>query len=132
MHNKLTFEIHPRSSYLDIIYAGVIDDMEAALQCFRISLQQAKDDKKNGILADLTQIDYTPLSAIDRILYFQSAAEIYQHFLSSGGNPVRLAILQGQQAQNNYTPGIDTAVENGMDCQIFYDRSAALSWLGSS
>ena len=129
MQHNLKIEIQVFDDHLCVVHTGTINDMDHALQCFETSLQQAQSTKKRGILADLTQIQYTPLSAIDRILFFQSATDIYQRTLNSGGSKIRLAILQLPEAESSYTPGIDAATDGGMECQLFYDRLAALSWL---
>jgi len=127
----LQIEIIDCDTYLHIIHRGNIDDMDVALKNFRTSLQEAHRLEKSGILADLTEIEYSPLSAIDRILYFQSAAESYKEIGGQDAGKMRVAILQPPEAESHYTPGLDTARENGMEVQLFYAERQALSWLES-
>ncbi len=129
MRKPLQIEILERSSYLHVVHEGIIDDMQLALRCFKNSLDEARLRKKYKILADLTHIEQSPLSATDRILYFQSALEIYHSSRRHDGIEIRLAILQPPEARNNYTPGIDVAKDDGMSCEIFYNELLALQWL---
>ena len=129
LNPSLVIEITVCDWYLHVVHTGRIDNMQLALDCFRSSLSEAENLRISRILADLTRVEYTPLSAIDRILYFQSAIEIYQATLATGSAAIKLAILQTPQAQSAYTPGIVTALEGGLDCRIFYGKESALAWL---
>ena len=81
--------------------------------------------------ADLTQLEHSLFSAIDRIIYFQSASAVYNEALRRGGNTLRLAILQPPETESSYTPGVDTGRENGMEVELFYAEQKAVSWLNS-
>lgn len=117
------------SNYLHAIHEGPIDDLEIALQHFRTSLEKLQSCNLNAILADLSATDPTPVTAIDRIIYFQHAIGVYQEMRRLGLPAIRIAILQPPEIFSDYKPGVETALTGGLECDTFSDKSSALNWL---
>ena len=127
--DKLQIRLVEQDDYLQVIHSGPINDFELALQHFRSSLDFASSTGQGKLLADLRDTDKVPLSAVDRIVYFENAVTIYKQWLLRGGFPIRLAILQSPEMFSDYTPGIRTALSGGLKCRSFDSESNALDWL---
>ncbi len=129
MQDKLQITLVDQADYLQVIHSGPINDFELALQHFRRSLEYAGSTGQPNLLADLRDTDKQPLSAVDRIVYFENAVAIYKRWLLNGGFPIRLAILQSPEVFSDYTPGVRTALSGGLECRSFASESDAMHWL---
>jgi hypothetical protein len=131
VRKPLQIKILDCKTYLHVVHEGAIDDMQTSLRCFKDSLEASIQFRNFNMLADLRKTEQDTLSATDRILFFESAIGIYHAACRHNEGKLRLAVLQIPEAKSNYTPGIDTAKDNGLACEIFYELEDALTWLAS-
>jgi len=121
----MDLKIEPFPGFLNVSVSGKFS-VEKAVAGFSQILESCQDSGQTSVLIDFSQLTDAD-SATLRVMFAASARELYEHHLSAGGQPLRVAFF-GRFL--TWQPGMEVASQNGPGVRTFTNIDEARGWLG--
>ena len=123
----LDMKVIQHNKYLEIIISGIFD-LNDAVDKFPKLLAACRSTGLQNILIDFRAIEGEP-KATEKVLYTLGIQNHYQKYISSGGEPLKLAFVGKAPFVSDYEPGEMVAQNENLPFNLYTNIDEAFKWL---
>ena len=124
----LDVKIVQHDEYLEVLVSGAYG-MQDAIDRFPHVLSACRLTGASKVLIDFRELTGIP-AATEKVLYAFGVRDHYEKYISTGGQPLRVAYVGKAPLVSTYEPGLQVAQDGKLPFDLFVDISEAYEWLG--